>query len=1055
EFKANTAVESIKQSDGNTGIELTINTGAASLIWNNAGANNTWDLNTTANFNNAGTTDSFFAADAVTFDDSVGAGDKTITLAGALAPSEITVNNSNGNYTLAGSGTLLGAGSLVKSGTSTLTLGSTMTYGMTGSIRVNDGTLNLGNKTVLISAPLTMAGGTLTAGTVNAGAFDMRAGTVDATLTGGGSLTKTTAGTVVLTANNNYSGPTVVSAGTLQIGAKGGTGTPGTGAISIEPGATVKFDRNNSYGIANNFTGSGALVFDGVTTATATQYALNGDNSGFFGTITVLDGRVGATNAAGNRLGSGELFAVGKETSSGQFWLTGGTFANNFTISGEGWLETGGRFGAIRFGGGVISGNVTLAGDARISAHNSTGAISGAITDGGQGHDIEFGGTSGPGTITLSGASSYTGATAINNATVILNGSLGNTAVTLSDTNGGIGGHGTIDGSLTFGTAAGGAKLLADASTAGALGVAGALKVVGAPVAVTLTSGTFMTLGQPYTILTYGTTDATAANFTLGNPNNFRQGIFAVGAGKVTVDVGSKAISWTGTGGANWDVNTSTSWVDNLGGVEKYYQGDAVTFGNTGAGPLTLAAGLTPASVTVDSSSDYTFNTGSINSPGALTKAGTGTLLLNTSNTFLGGAVINGGTLAVDGNNGTRLQANAQVTVNTGGTLEVRGSNALHSNANAVDVVVNQGTLRVVSGTSPASAGSHAHFRTLTLSGATVDLRYAGTGTAYNNESFQLGTGGITVSGNAPSIVNISGGADATQSGIALAGSRTFTINDVTNSPAVDFIVNAELENSDSNNGALLKEGLGTMQINADTSYTGTTTVNAGTLLVSAGLNGTTGVNVSPGATLGGNGTIAPGGSGMISVSADGVIAPGLNGLGTLTINSGNTNAFGTLFLNEGAKFTLELGTGLQSDKIALINGAAGDISFFGNTIDFSDLSSGTLDQGSYTLFTSDVSDAYFGLITDGSGFITEGLMIGSGLEAYAGSALQVVGNDIVLNVVPEPATVASLAGGVSTVWYSASMPWVISRPPIVQSSLSEISTNQVTDITTNTMYTA
>ncbi|RYZ21990.1 MAG: hypothetical protein EOP49_46760, partial [Sphingobacteriales bacterium] len=101
-----------------------------------------------------------------------------------------------------------------------------------------------------------------------------------------------------------------------------------------------------------------------------------------------------------------------------------------------------------------------------------------------------------------------------------------------------------------------------------------------------------------------------------------------------------------------------------------------------------------------------------------------------------------------------------------------------------------------------------------------------------------------------------------------------FTINDVTNSPAVDFSVAAELENSDSNNGALVKEGLGTMQINADTSYTGSTNVNAGTLLVSAGLNGTTGVTVSTGAVLGGNGTIAPGGSGSISVLADGVITP-------------------------------------------------------------------------------------------------------------------------------------------------------------------------------------
>ncbi len=997
-------------------LQVTITNGAADLIWNNAAANNTWDLNTSANFSNGGTNDVFLSADAVTFDNSIVTGDQTITLNGTLAPSQITVNNSMGNYTFDGSGSLIGSGSLVKSGSSTLTLGSAMTYGLTGDIRVNEGTLNLGNKTILTGSPLLMAGGTLSSGTVNASAFDMRAGTVSAAIAGVGALTKTTDGTAILTANNsNYTGVITVSAGTLQIGAKGNTGTAGSGAIHIETGATVKFDRNNNYGnVPNSFSGSGAIVFDGVTGSITTEYALTGDNTGFSGTITALDGRVNANNSSGNRFGTAELIAVGKETSSGQFWLTGGTFSNNFTISGEGWLETGGRFGAIRLGGGTISGNVTLAGNAKISAHNSTGTIAGAIGDGGQGFNLELGGSPTSGTITLSGASNYTGTTAINNTTVILSGSLGNTAVTVGDATGTIGGHGTIGGSLTFGSSAGSARLAADATTSGALDVDGALTVVGAPVAVTLTTGAFMTMGQPYTLLTYGSTTATAANFTLANPTNFRQGVFAVADGKVTVDVGSKSITWTGANGSNWDIGTTTNWVDNSAVAEKYFQGDAVVFGDAGAGTLTLAAGLTPASVTVDSANDYTFNTGTITSPGILTKAGTGTLLLNTQNTFAGGAVINGGTLAVDGSNGaTRLQANAQVTVNNGGTLEVRGTNALPSNVNAVDVVVNEGgMLRVVSGASAASTGNHAHFRTVTLNGATIDLKYSGSGAAYNNESFQLGTGGLTVSGSAPSSVIVSGGADASQSGIALSGSRTFTINDVTNSPAVDFSVAAELENSDSNNGALVKEGLGTMQINADTSYTGSTNVNAGTLLVSAGLNGTTGVTVSTGAVLGGNGTIAPGGSGSISVLADGVIAPGVGGIGTLTINSANTSAFGALFLNEGAKFTFELGTGLQSDKISLLNGASSDIFFGGNTINFSDLSSGVLAQGSYTLFSADIADAYAGLITDGSGFISEGLTIGTGLEAYAGSTLQVVGNDIVLNVVPEPATFASLAGG-------------------------------------------
>ena len=90
------------------------------------------------------------------------------------------------------------------------------------------------------------------------------------------------------------------------------------------------------------------------------------------------------------------------------------------------------------------------------------------------------------------------------------------------------------------------------------------------------------------------------------------------------------------------------------------------------------------------------------------------------------------------------------------------------------------------------------------------------------------------------------------------------------------------------------------------------------------------------------------------------------------------------------------------------MNGAANDIVFGGsNVINFTDLSSGSLAHGAYTLFTADVANAY-------SGFGS--LSIGTGLGAYTGSTLQVVGNNIMLNVVPEPTTWALLAFSLTTV---------------------------------------
>lgn len=217
-------------------------------------------------------------------------------------------------------------------------------------------------------------------------------------------------------------------------------------------------------------------------------------------------------------------------------------------------------------------------------------------------------------------------------------------------------------------------------------------------------------------------------------------------------------------------------------------------------------------------------------------------------------------------------------------------------------------------------------------------------------------------------------------------------------------------------NGALTKSGSGTLVLSAANTYTGTTTVSAGALLANtavSGSNSATGtgsVSVSAGATLGGTGQITPGTGNQITVASGGTIAPGAAGIGTLTLN-GNNTASSVLSLTSGAKFAFELNTGLQSDKIALLNGAAGDIAFGGNTIDFSDLSGDSLTAGQYTLFSSNVANAYSGLTLSGS-VITGGLTIGTGLSAYSGSTLQVVGNDIVLNVVPEPGTYAMVAGG-------------------------------------------
>jgi hypothetical protein len=137
---------------------------------------------------------------------------------------------------------------------------------------------------------------------------------------------------------------------------------------------------------------------------------------------------------------------------------------------------------------------------------------------------------------------------------------------------------------------------------------------------------------------------------------------------------------------------------------------------------------------------------------------------------------------------------------------------------------------------------------------------------------------------------------------------------------------------------------------------------------------------------------------GQVTIGSAGILAPGNGGIGTLTVDSTSANGPAVVF-SSGGTISEDLNTSLASDKLALIHGAANDIVFNGNTVNFNDLSGGSLSSGSYPIITSDVAGAYTGLTVDGSNNITSGLTIGSGLSAYPTALLQEVGNNIVLTI--------------------------------------------------------
>jgi autotransporter-associated beta strand protein len=200
---------------------------------------------------------------------------------------------------------------------------------------------------------------------------------------------------------------------------------------------------------------------------------------------------------------------------------------------------------------------------------------------------------------------------------------------------------------------------------------------------------------------------------------------------------------------------------------------------------------------------------------------------------------------------------------------------------------------------------------------------------------------------------------------------------------------------------ALTKNTDGSFTLSGVNTFTGQTTVDAGTLLVSGSLNGTGSLAVN-GGTLGGNGSITTGNNGNITVANGASIAPGLNAAGTLTLSLG-TGVLDTSAAAAGAGW-LKFELGGTSDRILLTSGSLNLGPGF-DLADFTFSDAGGFAPGDYVLVeTNNAITATFGPNVTGTVL---------GYDASLGLADG--GSDLVLHVVPEPQTAISLLGGLGT----------------------------------------
>ena len=319
-----------------------------------------------------------------------------------------------GGTVTAGSGTATGytLHSFTSTGSSTLAfnaLGTTFSGNIsgTGGMAVNGGSgsqitltgANTNTGTTTVSSGTLQVGSGGTTGTLSAGAVVNNAAlvfnrsnalAVTGAISGSGTLTQSGSGTTTLTGNNSYTGATTISAGTMQVGSGGTSGTLGTGAVTDN--GTLVFNRSDDVTVSNAISGSGTLTTSGSGTLTLTA------NNTYAGATTISAGTLVLKNNApspSNKTfnGSGALRIEPASTSfSSAFSTSGWTLAS--TLSGLTLGKSGNTqditiANATSIAGPIslYGGNIAINAGLRATGSNTiTLAGSGTVTDGASGY---------------------------------------------------------------------------------------------------------------------------------------------------------------------------------------------------------------------------------------------------------------------------------------------------------------------------------------------------------------------------------------------------------------------------------------------------------------------------------------------------------------------------------------------------------------------------------------------------------------------------------------------------------------------------------------------
>lgn len=274
-----------------------------------------------------------------------------------------------------------------------------------------------------------------------------------------------------------------------------------------------------------------------------------------------------------------------------------------------------------------------------------------------------------------------------------------------------------------------------------------------------------------------------------------------------------------------------------------------------------------------------------------IVKNGPGVMALGAANTFSGGTIVSNGVLQMTGGGGSNgTLSNSPVTVEIGAELQAFTPDGLGSTYNAVrTLTLNGGTLREI------NTNSETLSRPIAMVNGTITAN-PGAGLTAGGAILAQGSQGDCFNlYNSTAIVY---SAPATTNYITLPAGCTLALRggSFSNAAGAYLIVDGVLNGwGGSSAYPLTFNGPGTMILNSNNTYTGSTVINSGNLEVDGSIAGGAGTATVNGGILDGKGAI----NGPVTVASGGTLMAGtLASPGTLTINNALTlNAGGNCML--------------------------------------------------------------------------------------------------------------------------------------------------------------